>query len=102
MSDETAFDPSKISYVASFDDVRARHPKPMTRATGKVLWTQQAPHDQRRGNRADEQRQFAGERQTMLGQVLNPLCENDRREYQRDGPRQGFHRSWMDVPTAER
>lgn len=37
MADETAFDPDKISYVASFDDVRARHPKPMTRATGKVL-----------------------------------------------------------------
>ncbi|MDX2205697.1 MAG: pyridoxamine 5'-phosphate oxidase family protein [Hyphomicrobiaceae bacterium] len=37
MPDETAFDPSRISYVASFEEVRARHPEPMTRATGKVL-----------------------------------------------------------------
>jgi uncharacterized protein len=31
------FDPSKISYVAAMDDLRGRHPKPMSRATGKVL-----------------------------------------------------------------
>ena len=33
-----SFDPSKISYVAAMDDVRDRHPKAMSRATGKVLW----------------------------------------------------------------
>jgi PPOX class probable FMN-dependent enzyme len=32
-----SFDPSKISYVAAMEDVRDRHPKAMTRATGKVL-----------------------------------------------------------------
>lgn len=32
-----AFDPNRISYVAAMDDVRSRHPKPMSRATGKVL-----------------------------------------------------------------
>jgi PPOX class probable FMN-dependent enzyme len=32
-----SFDPEKISYVASIDDVRRRHPPAMTRATGKVL-----------------------------------------------------------------
>jgi uncharacterized protein len=32
-----SFDPSKISYVAAMDDVRGRHPKAMSRATGKVL-----------------------------------------------------------------
>jgi PPOX class probable FMN-dependent enzyme len=37
MTDASGFDPSKISYVASFADVQARHPKPMSRATGKVL-----------------------------------------------------------------
>lgn len=37
MIDEPDFDPGKISYVASFADVQARHPKPMSRATGKVL-----------------------------------------------------------------
>lgn len=37
MTDAAGFDPSKISYVASFADVQARHPKPMSRATGKVL-----------------------------------------------------------------
>ena len=31
------FDPSKISYVATMADVRDRHPKPMSRASGKVL-----------------------------------------------------------------
>ena len=31
------FDPSKISYVAAMDTVRDKHPKPMTRATDKVL-----------------------------------------------------------------
>ena len=31
------FDASKFSYVASIDDVRARHPAAMSRATGKVL-----------------------------------------------------------------
>jgi len=31
------FDPSKISYVAAMDDVRERHPKTMSRASGKVL-----------------------------------------------------------------
>lgn len=37
MSEPQGFDPDKISYVASFADVQARHPKPMSRATGKVL-----------------------------------------------------------------
>ncbi len=37
MGGGSAFDPSKISYVSSFADVQARHPQPMTRATGKVL-----------------------------------------------------------------
>jgi uncharacterized protein len=37
MSEKAAFDPSKISYVSSFADIQDRHPKPMTRATGKVL-----------------------------------------------------------------
>jgi len=37
VTDEPAFDPEKISYVSSFEDVQARHPKPMTRASGKVL-----------------------------------------------------------------
>jgi PPOX class probable FMN-dependent enzyme len=32
-----SFDPSKVSYVAAIDTVREHHPKPMTRATGKVL-----------------------------------------------------------------
>jgi uncharacterized protein len=32
-----SFDPGKVSYVAQMDAVRAGHPKPMTRATGKVL-----------------------------------------------------------------
>ena len=32
-----SFDPGGISYLASIDQVRSRHPKPMTRATGKVL-----------------------------------------------------------------
>jgi PPOX class probable FMN-dependent enzyme len=32
-----SFDPSAISYVASIEDVRARHPAAMSRATGKVL-----------------------------------------------------------------
>lgn len=32
-----AFDPDRISYVATMDDVRSRHPKPMSRASGKVL-----------------------------------------------------------------
>ena len=31
------FDPESISYVRTMDDVRARHPKPMSRATDKVL-----------------------------------------------------------------
>ncbi len=31
------FDPSKISYVAAMDDVRERHPKTMSRASGNVL-----------------------------------------------------------------
>lgn len=31
------FDPAAISYVASIDDVRGRHPAAMSRATGKVL-----------------------------------------------------------------
>ena len=31
------FDPSAISYVTSIEDVRARHPAAMSRATGKVL-----------------------------------------------------------------
>jgi hypothetical protein len=31
------FDPSAISYVSSVEDVRARHPAAMSRATGKVL-----------------------------------------------------------------
>jgi len=31
------FDPQAISYVASIDDIRAIHPKPMSRATDKVL-----------------------------------------------------------------
>jgi PPOX class probable FMN-dependent enzyme len=33
----STFDPSTISYVAAIDDVRARHPAAMSRATGKVL-----------------------------------------------------------------
>ena len=37
MTDAAGFDPSRISYVTSFADVQARHPKPMSRATGKVL-----------------------------------------------------------------
>jgi PPOX class probable FMN-dependent enzyme len=32
-----SFDPSRISYVAAMDAVRERHPKAMSRATGKVL-----------------------------------------------------------------
>lgn len=32
-----SFDPNSVSYVASMDAVRARHPKAMSRATGKVL-----------------------------------------------------------------
>jgi PPOX class probable FMN-dependent enzyme len=32
-----SFDPGGISYVASIEQVRSRHPRPMTRATGKVL-----------------------------------------------------------------
>ena len=32
-----SFDPSQISYVAAMGAVRDRHPKAMTRATGKVL-----------------------------------------------------------------
>jgi uncharacterized protein len=35
MSD--AFDPARVSYVDSIETVRARHPRPMTRASGKVL-----------------------------------------------------------------
>src|ERR1700741_3353455 len=35
MSDD--FDPAKVSYVAAMDVVREQHPRPMTRATGKVL-----------------------------------------------------------------
>ena len=34
-----SFDPEKISYVTSIDDVRSRHPVAMSRATGKVLTT---------------------------------------------------------------
>jgi PPOX class probable FMN-dependent enzyme len=34
---EPEFDPSSISYVAAMDRVREAHPKPMSRATGKVL-----------------------------------------------------------------
>ena len=34
-----SFDPEKISYVASIDDVRGRHPPAMSRATDKVLTT---------------------------------------------------------------
>ncbi len=33
------FDPEKISYVPSIDDVRGRHPSAMSRATDKVLTT---------------------------------------------------------------
>jgi uncharacterized protein len=33
------FDPEKISYVSSIDDVRRRHPSAMSRATDKVLTT---------------------------------------------------------------
>lgn len=32
-----SFDPGKVSYAAAMDVVRDNHPKPMTRATGKVL-----------------------------------------------------------------
>ena len=32
-----SFDPGKISYVAAIEGVRDRHPKAMSRATGKVL-----------------------------------------------------------------
>jgi PPOX class probable FMN-dependent enzyme len=32
-----AFDPTAVSYVAAIEDVRARHPAAMSRATGKVL-----------------------------------------------------------------
>jgi uncharacterized protein len=32
-----SFDPRKISYVADMDGVRSLYPKPMSRATGKVL-----------------------------------------------------------------
>ncbi|HJU32397.1 MAG TPA: MSMEG_1061 family FMN-dependent PPOX-type flavoprotein [Hyphomicrobiaceae bacterium] len=32
-----SFNPGGISYVASIEQVRSRHPRPMTRATGKVL-----------------------------------------------------------------
>lgn len=32
-----SFDPSKVSYAAAMNIVRDNHPKPMTRATGKVL-----------------------------------------------------------------
>jgi hypothetical protein len=31
------FDPDQVSYVARMEDIRAMHPKAMTRATGKVL-----------------------------------------------------------------
>ncbi len=31
------FDPTRISYLAAMDAVRSRHPKPMSRAIGKVL-----------------------------------------------------------------
>lgn len=31
------FDPARVSYVTKIDMVRAQHPAPMTRATGKVL-----------------------------------------------------------------
>jgi PPOX class probable FMN-dependent enzyme len=31
------FDPAAISYVAAIDDVRARHPAALSRATGKVI-----------------------------------------------------------------
>ena len=31
------FDPHRVSYVQAMDDIRARHPKPMSRATDKVL-----------------------------------------------------------------
>ncbi len=31
------FDPTRISYVATMEAIRASHPKPMSRATGKVL-----------------------------------------------------------------
>ena len=34
---EPAFDPGSISYVEAMETVRDAHPKPMTRATGKVL-----------------------------------------------------------------
>jgi len=32
-----SFDPTKISYVATMEDLRELHPKPMSRASGKVL-----------------------------------------------------------------
>lgn len=34
---KASFDPAAVSYVASIEDVRARHPAAMSRATGKVL-----------------------------------------------------------------
>jgi hypothetical protein len=34
---EAEFDPDTVSYVASIEAVRAAHPAPMSRATGKVL-----------------------------------------------------------------
>src|SRR6185295_13731106 len=34
---EPAFDPGSISYVEAMETVRDAHPKPMSRATGKVL-----------------------------------------------------------------
>ncbi len=37
MSGTDAFDPHKVSYVSSFDEIAARHHQPMLRATGKVL-----------------------------------------------------------------
>ena len=32
-----SFDPTRISYVATIEDLRGLHPKPMSRASGKVL-----------------------------------------------------------------
>jgi len=37
MNAADGFDPDAISYVTSFEDIVARHPAPMLRATGKVL-----------------------------------------------------------------
>jgi PPOX class probable FMN-dependent enzyme len=34
---DPVFDPAAISYVAAIDDVRARHPAALSRATGKVI-----------------------------------------------------------------